>query len=177
MIKERKFQVHPNVLSCLMHLRLRAELDQMRDGKRGRKPRSIGRMGGGKPGDDDDKPKFKSDIRKKWQTKNQKKREKEMKEVRKEQAEAEAEVDQEERAQVVSLKFSVSYGPEIDDLANGNAEKSVCAVLLHLEASRQITTLAIRFGGYQPIRPLHQRRFLPGSLGRPSPAHCEPGRD
>jgi hypothetical protein len=45
---------------------------------------------------------FKSEIRKKWQTKNQKKREKEMKEVEKEMGEAAAEVDLEERAGVVS---------------------------------------------------------------------------
>lgn len=97
MIKERKFQVHPNVLSSLLHLRLRSELDSMRDGK-------------GKRGKDakGEKPKreFKSEIRKKWQTKNQKKREKEMKEVEKEMAEAAAEVDVEERSIVVSASAS-----------------------------------------------------------------------
>lgn len=97
MIKERKFQVHPNVLSSLLHLRLRSELDAMRDGKNKR-----GGGGGGKDFKGDKiKPKFKSEIRKKWQTKNQKKREKEMKEVEKEMAEAAAEVDTEERAGVV----------------------------------------------------------------------------
>lgn len=96
MIKERKFQVHPNVLSAFLQLRLRKELDGMRDGKKHR--------GGGKgrPGQDVAEKKFKSEIRKKWATKNQKKREKEMKEVEAEMAEAEAEVDKEERAQVVS---------------------------------------------------------------------------
>lgn len=98
MIKERKFQVHPNVLGSLMHLRLRYELEQMRDGKNSK---GKGFKGKGKAGEDMVKPKFKSEIRKKWQTKNQKKRERELKEVAKEQAEAEAEVDKEERAQVV----------------------------------------------------------------------------
>lgn len=94
MIKERKFQVHPNVLSSLLHLRLRGELDQMRDSKARR----------GKDGKNGERPKkeYKSEIRKKWQTKNQKKREKEMKEVEKEMAEAAAEVDIEERSVVVS---------------------------------------------------------------------------
>ena len=93
MIKERKFQVHPNILSCLSHLRLRQELDSMRDGKRGK---DVGK----------DKPlkmkgRLKSEIREKWRTKNQRKREKDAKIAGKEMAEAAAEVDQEERAQVV----------------------------------------------------------------------------
>lgn len=93
MIKERKFQVHPNVLSCLLHLRLRTELDQMREGKGKNKAN----------GQPEVKGKFKSEIRKKWATKNQRKREKELKEVQKEMAEAEAEVDKEERAVTVGL--------------------------------------------------------------------------
>ncbi len=83
--------VHPNVLSCLLHLRLRTELDQMREGK-GRNKAN---------GQPEVKGKFKSEIRKKWATKNQRKREKELKEVQKEMAEAEAEVDKEERAVTV----------------------------------------------------------------------------
>ena len=90
MIKERKFQVHPNVLGCLLHLRLVTELDAMRRGKRGKGTESKQR------------PKYKSEIRKQWQTKNQKKKEKELKEVQKELDEAEAEIDKEERAQIVS---------------------------------------------------------------------------
>jgi nucleolar complex protein 3 len=98
MIKERKFQVHPNILSSLLHLRLRSELDMMRD----RKSRAANAGNRDSKGEKI-KGKFKSEIRKKWQTKNQKKREKEMKEVEKEMAEAAAEVDTEERAKVVSL--------------------------------------------------------------------------
>lgn len=93
MIKERKFQVHPNILSSLLHLRLRSELDMMRD----RKSKDVNKG----PKGEYVKGKFKSEIRKKWQTKNQKKRSKEMKEVEKDLAEAEAEVDTEERAKVV----------------------------------------------------------------------------
>jgi len=102
MIKERKFQVHPNVLSCLMHLRLRSELEHMRDGKNSKAGKGKFKGKGKGKEDGATEPKFKSEVRKKWQTKNQRKREKEMKEVLKEQAEAEAEVDLEERAQVVS---------------------------------------------------------------------------
>lgn len=94
MIKERKFQVHQNVLSCLLHLRLRTELNQMRDGKK--------KQMRARKGDTKQEKKYKSEVRKKWQTKNQKKKEKELKEIEKEMAEAEAEVDQEERAVTVS---------------------------------------------------------------------------
>ncbi|KAL1412366.1 hypothetical protein Q8F55_000110 [Vanrija albida] len=87
MIKERKFQVHPNVLSCLLHLRLRTELSAMWEKKKGK----------GRDRRDQPEKKFKSEIRKQWQTKNQRKREKELKEIQKEMAEAEAEVDLEER--------------------------------------------------------------------------------
>lgn len=119
MIKERKFQVHPNVLSCMLHLRLRTELTHMRANRkdRARKGKFDKRRGKGK--DKDEGPKYKSEVRKKWQTKNQRKREKEMKEVEKEMAEAEAEVDQEEREQVQTetlknlfvLYFSILKNP------------------------------------------------------------------
>lgn len=95
MVKERKFQVHPNVLAPILHLRLKTELDHMREGK----SKDRGRKGDPKIG-----PKFKSAERKKWATKAQKKRDKEMKEVEKEMAEAAAEVDQDERAQVVRVR-------------------------------------------------------------------------
>jgi nucleolar complex protein 3 len=102
MIKERKFQVHPNILSCLLHLRLRSELDMMREkARKGRDAKERDRRA------KNDKAKFKSEIRKKWQTKNQKKREKEMKEVEKEMGEAAAEVDLEERANIVSLSVVI----------------------------------------------------------------------
>ncbi|OWT37457.1 nucleolar complex protein 3 [Cryptococcus neoformans Bt1] len=115
MIKERHFQVHPNVLFCLLHLRLKDELDQMRRGKNAK--------GGNKSKREKDEikgKKFKSEKRKKWATKNQKKREREMKEVQKEMAEAEAEVDKEERAQVQTetlknlfvLYFSILKNPK-----------------------------------------------------------------
>lgn len=117
MIKERKFQVHPNVLSCLMHLRLRAELEQMRDGKNSKAGKGNFKGKGKGKDEASTEPKFKSEVRKKWQTKNQRKREKEMKEVRKEQAEAEAEVDLEERAQVVSCarKATTCHVSRADD--------------------------------------------------------------
>ncbi|OCF61335.1 nucleolar complex protein 3 [Kwoniella mangroviensis CBS 10435] len=114
MIKERHFQVNPNVLTCLLHLRLRNELDQMKRGKNAK-----GGSGGDKKEDNIKGKKFKSEIRKKWATKNQRKKEKEMKEVEKEMKEAEAEIDKEERAQIQTetlknlfvLYFSILKSP------------------------------------------------------------------
>jgi len=74
----------------------------MKDGKRSK---GKGKAGDGFGDTGKEGKKYKSDIRKQWQTKNQRKREKEMKEVEKEMAEAEAEVDQEERASIVSPPF------------------------------------------------------------------------
>jgi nucleolar complex protein 3 len=88
MIKERRYKVHPNVLSCLLALRLRSELSSPHEAKN--KARY--------------KTKVKSEIRKKWMNKNRRKAEKERQEVEKELQEASAEVDQEERSKVVSGK-------------------------------------------------------------------------
>ena len=161
MIKERKFQVHPNVLSCLLHLRLRGELDAMRRG-RGSKTK----------GQDHEHTKgkgiFKSDIRKKWQTKNQKKREKEMKEVQKEMAEAEAEVDTEERAQIVSpmiLGKSVTHQAVA---ANRDLEKSLRPLLFDPQASYALPTPSRRTRGNISIRPSHQPGFLRRPFGNTS---------
>lgn len=98
MTKERKFQIHPNVLSCFLHLRLKDELDQMRESKKVAKEQA-------RRDAKEQLKRFKSDTRKKWATKKQKAKEKEMKEIDKEMKEAEAEVDKEERAQVVRIRF------------------------------------------------------------------------
>lgn len=92
MIKERRFKVHPNVLSCLLALRLRSELSSPHEAKK------KARYHDKKP----DEAKIKSETRKKWMNKNRRKAEKERQEVEKELQEASAEVDQEERSKVVS---------------------------------------------------------------------------
>lgn len=87
----------------------------------------------GKDKDKDDKEKrpFKSEIKKKWQTKAAKTREKELKEVERDMKEAEAEVDLEERAQVVSPNSSSSNMTWLIKIANRNPEKSLRALLPH----------------------------------------------
>ncbi|KAI5986030.1 nucleolar complex-associated protein-domain-containing protein [Pisolithus orientalis] len=94
MIKERHFKVHPEVLSCLLHLRLKSELnvrasDTKVDTERPKKHsqgRAASRRAKGKP---TDQPHL---------SKKAKKAFKERKEIEKEVREAEAEVDKEERA-------------------------------------------------------------------------------
>ena len=161
MIKERKFQVHPNVLSCLLHLRLRGELDAMRRGKSSKVKGQEHELTKGKGT-------FKSDIRKKWQTKNQKKREKEMKEVQKEMAEAEAEVDTEERAQIVKILVLGKYYTHQALTANRDIEKSIRPLLFDSEDSCALPTSSRRTRRNLTIRPPHQSRFLCRPFGNTS---------
>ncbi|OBZ75212.1 Nucleolar complex protein 3 [Grifola frondosa] len=104
MIKERKFNVHPEVLSCLLHLRLKTELgvraseskaDREDSGKAFSKGRAAARRAKGKTVD---QPHL---------SKKAKKTLKERKEIEKEMHEAAAEVDKEERAvmQTETLKL------------------------------------------------------------------------
>ncbi|KZT61823.1 nucleolar complex-associated protein 3 [Calocera cornea HHB12733] len=86
MIKERKFRVHPNVLSALLSLRLKTELGRPAEkdyGRRGRKDGGKGRE--------------KEKEKKVHLSKKQKMARKETREIEKEMAEAEAAVDVEER--------------------------------------------------------------------------------
>ena len=95
MIKERHFKVHPNVLSCLLQLRLRTELGvrasnthaDKPEGRQQKKPRHL-------------KPKKAEAVH---LSKKAKKAYKEKKEIDKELQEAGAEVDKEERKTIVSL--------------------------------------------------------------------------
>ncbi|KAI0374803.1 nucleolar complex-associated protein 3 [Pilatotrama ljubarskyi] len=95
MIKERKYNVHPEVLSCLLHLRLKTELgvraseskaDKEPSGKPMAKGRAAARRAKGKK---TDQPHL---------SKKAKKVMRERKEIEKEMHEAAAEVDKEERA-------------------------------------------------------------------------------
>jgi len=92
MIKERRFKVHPNVMSCLLNLRLRTELGIRASQTHVDKPVA-------------EQLSFKQRQKKKDQphlSKKAKKALKERKEIEKDLREAEAEVDKEERAITVS---------------------------------------------------------------------------
>ena len=106
MIKERKFNVHPDVLSCLSYLRLKTELGvrasetrvDKPEGKTYAKGKAAARRAKGKP---TDQPHL---------SKKAQKALKEKKEIAKEMQEAAAEVDKEERANNVREPVSCS-GP------------------------------------------------------------------
>ncbi|TFK29907.1 nucleolar complex-associated protein 3 [Coprinopsis marcescibilis] len=85
MVKERKFRIHPNVLSCLLNLRLRTELNVRASLTTADRAES-------------DKKKKQKKKDKPYLSKKSKKDLKERKEIEKELREAEAEVDKEERA-------------------------------------------------------------------------------
>lgn len=100
MIKERKYNVHPEVLSCLLHLRLKTELgvrssDSRADKEHSARPMTKGRAAAKRAkGKTVDRP---------YLSKKAQKVMKERKEIEKEMHEAAAEVDKEERATRVSF--------------------------------------------------------------------------
>ncbi|KAH9951376.1 nucleolar complex-associated protein 3 [Amylocystis lapponica] len=96
MIKERKFKVHPEVLSCLSHLRLKTELGVRASSSRADKTDTGSTKTHGREGD---KGKGKAKrAEKPHLSKKARKALKERQEITKEMREAEAEVDKEERA-------------------------------------------------------------------------------
>ena len=107
MIKERRFRVHPNVMFCLLDLRLKTELggvrasqtqaekDKPEDGMS--KDKAAARRAKGKP---NSQPHLSKNARKKL---------KEVEEIQKEMREANAEVDREERAAMVSVVVMVDF--------------------------------------------------------------------
>jgi nucleolar complex protein 3 len=102
MVKERKFNVHPNTLTCLIHLRLKTELNVRASESKAEKERDSSR-----PKYSRNKAAARRAKGKKTDTphlsKKQQKMLKEKKEIEKDMREAEAEVDKEERAVMVSL--------------------------------------------------------------------------
>ncbi|TFK42615.1 nucleolar complex-associated protein-domain-containing protein [Crucibulum laeve] len=98
MVKERRFNIHPNVLSCLLHLRLRTELGVRASDSRADKHTADESNTSGRKAKKVEKPHL---------SKKAKKALKEKKEIDKELREAEAEVDKEERAvtQTETLKL------------------------------------------------------------------------
>ncbi|KAG5221664.1 nucleolar complex-associated protein [Salix suchowensis] len=93
MVKERRFNVHPNVLTCLLSLRLKTELGV--------------RASESKADPNEPPPKIKKDKKEQLHlSKKAKKVMKEKKEIEREFREAEAEVDKEERAVTGIAKFA-----------------------------------------------------------------------
>lgn len=140
MIKERRYQVHPNILSCLLHLRLKNELGDVRastskvekegEGRKSklsaRKAKEMRARGKGKKAEGQGQAHL---------SKKAKKSKKELKEIQEEMEEAGAEVDREERATQVCVKDLLSFKSSPDTFfilsAHRNTEAPLCAVLQH----------------------------------------------
>ena len=128
MVKERRFKIHPRVLSCLHQLRLRTELGVRASDSAADKAKDKPHSGTKKP----EKPHL---------SKKAKKTLKEKKEIDKELREAEAEVDKAERAsrvsfsRVITLRTVISY-----NTANRDVETIVCVVFQDTQKSSPITS-------------------------------------
>lgn len=115
MIKERKFLVHPNVLSCLWYVKVRAAQskdDKVRPKRRWDKDRDWRKKAERGKGVNKGKEKLETgewaDKKREWRTKKMRKDMKERKEIEKDMEEAEAEVDEEEAGRNVSTLVCVS---------------------------------------------------------------------
>lgn len=153
MIKERKFNVHPDVLSCLLHLRLKTELgvrasetkaDKEQPGK------AHPKRGKGKKAD---QPHLSKKAKKVF---------KERKEIEKEMREAEAEVDKEERAAKVALGASTRIGANGNHLtANGDAQIALCALFQDPQAWHADTAASRGSPRHLQVFASSQHRLLP----------------
>jgi nucleolar complex protein 3 len=99
MIKERRFAVHPNVLSCLLHLRLKTELHDVRASQSRASKEEAGDILQKRKQRKKDGPHL---------SKKAKKALKDNKVIQAEMKEAEAEIDKEERANRVTPIVSPS---------------------------------------------------------------------
>lgn len=154
MIKERRFNVHPEVLTSLAHLRLKTELgirasettvDKPDDLKMGKTKAAARRAKGKETG----QPHL---------SKKAKKALKERKEIEKEMNEAVAEVDKEERAANVSVPHACDTChrkliSSANCVANRNAQAPLRAVLPNPQEPSSDSALAGCTARHSQIRP------------------------
>jgi nucleolar complex protein 3 len=95
MVKERRFNVRPEVLSCLLHLRLKTELGVRASHSNSDRNAAVRTMSSGRAASRRAKGKT---VDEPHVTKKMKKALREKKEIAKEFRETEAEIDKEERA-------------------------------------------------------------------------------
>jgi len=148
MVKERRFKIHPRVLSCLHQLRLRTELGVRASDSAADKAKDKPHSGTKKP----EKPHL---------SKKAKKTLKEKKEIDKELREAEAEVDKAERASRVSFtRVSILHTVISYDTANRDVETIVCVVFQNTQKPPPITSSPRCIIWDIEIRPLGQHRLF-----------------
>lgn len=104
-VKEKRFNVHPNILSALLHLRLKTELDGVRasDSKASRGDANSEKKVYYKKGAKKNNKKAMAGVEEKHISKKGKKALKEIKEIKDEMREADVEVDRKVRQTNVSI--------------------------------------------------------------------------
>jgi hypothetical protein len=155
MIKEKRFNVHPSVLSCLLHLRLKTELSVRSSESKTDRPEhqkkaySTGRAAARRA-----KGKATDQVH---LGKKARKALKEKKEIEKEFNEAEAEVDKEERAATVraftALAPNLPTHRFIDISANRNTQTAIRALLPNPQKPTPHTSAPGRTTRHLEIRP------------------------
>lgn len=112
MIKERHYSVHPNVLNCLLHLRLKTELNNIRASSQYASKDGMGRKNHSESKAKLKRAKGKGKGETPHLSKKAKKALKETKAIQAELDEAEAEVDREERinqvCRIINSRLSCS---------------------------------------------------------------------
>ncbi|KAL4073525.1 nucleolar complex-associated protein-domain-containing protein [Scleroderma citrinum] len=159
MIKERHFNVHPEVLTCLLHLRLKSELhvrasDTKSDKEKVEKTktysqgRAAARRAKGKP---TDQPHL---------SKNAKKTLKEKKEIEREVREAEAEVDKEERAKTHTETLKLLFVLYFRILKNSHRTPLLPAALRGISKFAHLVNVDFFKDLMQVLRGLITREFI-----------------
>jgi hypothetical protein len=173
MIKERRFAVHPAVLSCLLHLRLHSELgvraSETHADKEQKKAHTSGKAAARRAkGKAADAPHL---------SKKAKTALKEKKEIEREMREAGAEVDKEERATNVRLVFASCQCARLicGDPAYGDAQAALCAVLPDSEGDGVYTAAVCSAPWYISLRAPRQRRLLQRPHHHPQGSHQPSG--
>ena len=164
MIKERHFNVHPDVLTCLLYLRLKSELSvRASDSRVDTEDKTRGRRTATK-GKSTDHP---------YLSKKARKTLKEKKGIEREVREAGAEVDKEERAKTVSDGRASRFRcADKGGKAHGHPEASFCLVLPDTQKPPSDTSFAGGPEGYIQICASRQRRLLQGfDAGSQEPHH------
>jgi hypothetical protein len=157
-IKERRFNVHPKILTCLLHLRLKSELSVRSSESKADKGDSVKSYSKKRAAERRAKGK---DTGQPHLTKKMKKALKEKKVIDREFREAEAEVDKEERATTVSGSFF--FPPKQKNATNhqsvrrsrmaayGDAQVDIRALLQDFKKSETHASTSSRPTGYLQI--------------------------
>lgn len=169
MIKERRFSVHPNVLSVLLHLRLKDELGVKASRSHVDREEKVVERTKYREGKGKRKGKAKFEPKTPHLSKKAIKVQKERKEIEEEMREAEVDVDREERAKIVSLTSPATGTRRFEEClfnvhlflsAHGNTQTALRPLLPDTQGTPPDTTLTSSATRNIAVRASRQYRFL-----------------